>query len=511
MTIMGVYIGNDPAELDSYNAWLGRDVDAVHGVVGAANWTDFVSSADWMTTTLWKGIDESVLWSVPLIVTDGTASLAEAAGGNYNSHYQSVAESLLASRAGDSDPIYIRTGWELNGDWFAWSAVGHEADFIGAYRQFVDSFRDVSDRFKFEWNVNYSEGGIDPASAYPGDAYVDVVGMDFYWTPEYQGSDPLAAWNAIVGAQYGLQWVEDFAAAHGKSTAYSEWGVNSDNAAAYLAEVKAWFADHDVAYESYWDMSADKVTGLSDGSMPTAAAAFQDIFGGTTDTGDAVSAPTPAAPTEADTIVTDPILATLVLSGASTNFVWGTGDSNILVGTAGNDRIASLGGNDWMAGGQGDDTYVVYSGTEQIVEKAGEGIDTVTTWIGQYTLPDHVENLIVTGTGWTQATGNSLDNIITGNDGPNVIDGKGGNDVLAGGGGSDTFVIAKGAGFDTITDFHLHAMSGDADTLQFQGFGTGADMHNVGDLFTVTADDGTVEHFTLSGVTALAANDYAFT
>jgi hypothetical protein len=41
---MGVYVRNSPAALNAYEAWLGRDVDAVHGVVGGAYWTDFTSS-----------------------------------------------------------------------------------------------------------------------------------------------------------------------------------------------------------------------------------------------------------------------------------------------------------------------------------------------------------------------------------------------------------------------------------------------------------------------------------
>ncbi|WP_160000751.1 glycosyl hydrolase, partial [Roseomonas sp. 18066] len=279
MTIMGVYVGNSPAELASYEKWLGRDVDAVHGVVGMANWKDYVSSVDWMTKSLWQGIDNSILWSVPLMVTDGSASLKTAATGSYNNYYASVAKSLLASRAGDNDPIYIRTGWEFNGDWFAWNAIGKEQDFIGAFRQFVDSFRSVSSRFKFEWNVNYAEGGIDPAKAYPGDAYVDIVGMDFYWTPEYQGSDPTAAFNKIANAKYGLKWLEAFAAAHGKPTSYSEWGINSNNAGEYLKLVKEWFSTHNVVYQSFWDYTMDKVTSLSDGSLPNAGNAFKDLFG----------------------------------------------------------------------------------------------------------------------------------------------------------------------------------------------------------------------------------------
>jgi hypothetical protein len=138
MTIKGVYVGNSPAELQQFETWLGADVDAVHGVVGFANWTDYTSSASWMVNTLWKGIDEKILWSVPLIVDDGSASLASAANGEYNNYYLSVAKSLLAGRTGDSDPIFVRTGWEANADWFVWSAIGKEEAFKGAFQVRVE-------------------------------------------------------------------------------------------------------------------------------------------------------------------------------------------------------------------------------------------------------------------------------------------------------------------------------------------------------------------------------------
>ena len=144
MTIKGVYVGNSTTELQQFENWLGAEVDAVHGVVGYANWTDFTNSAKWMTNTLWKGINEEILWSVPIIVNDGSSSLAKAATGAYDGYYRQVAQTLLASRAGDSDPIYVRTGWEANGDWFFWNAIGKEAAFKGAFQHFADAFHGVS-------------------------------------------------------------------------------------------------------------------------------------------------------------------------------------------------------------------------------------------------------------------------------------------------------------------------------------------------------------------------------
>lgn len=457
MTLLSVYVGNDAAAYTAFEGWLGSGADGVHGVVGGANWKDFTSSAQWMVDKVWNTIDDQVFWSVPLIVDDGKATLAAAADHDYDAYYLSVARTLAASRAGDDGPIYIRTGWEFNGDWFPWSAAGKEADFIGAYRAFVDAFRSVSDRFAFEWNVNESYGPMDPAKAYPGDDYVDIIGMDFYWDTRWNSSNPDQAWASMVNRPYGLAWLEDFAAEHGKPTAYSEWGVETNNAAPYLAHVKEWFEDHDVVYQSYWNSDAAFAGKLSDDSLPLTGTAYRDLFGDAE-----ASTDNPVKPAE------DPVPVVPPASAAAKHFASGTVAAEAWNGTAGNDQYTSNGGGDTMTGGAGDDIYILSAGNDRVVELAGGGIDTVKTWMTGYVLPDQVENLIMTGHGWTTGTGNALANRITGNDAPNTIDGGAGNDFLTGDAGRDTFIIHAGGGNDIITDFQ-----GDlaGDTIRLEGFG----------------------------------------
>lgn len=142
----------------------------------------------------------------------------------------------------------------------------------------------------------------------------------------------------------------------------------------------------------------------------------------------------------------------------------------------GNDVFVGSRQADYMAGYDGNDTYIVKNAGTQVVEKAGDGIDTVkvdiagsTSGLGaanlgvsNFTLADNssIENLFVFLLGSTYAlnlTGNTIANTIKGNAGLNVIDGDGGRDILWGGKGRDTFVfdVKLAAGNrDAIMDFN---------------------------------------------------------
>jgi len=119
-----------------------------------------------------------------------------------------------------------------------------------------------------------------------------------------------------------------------------------------------------------------------------------------------------------------------------------------------------------------------------IVEAKNGGIDTIhagMTW----DLASHgsnVENLILTGTGDIDGSGNALNNVITGNAGDNALDGGAGDDVLEGGLGADT--MEGGAGKDVFlyridSPGQLNDLGGDT----ISSFETGKDKIDLRDLF----------------------------
>ncbi|MFS0737483.1 M10 family metallopeptidase C-terminal domain-containing protein [Sphingomonas sp. 1P06PA] len=153
-------------------------------------------------------------------------------------------------------------------------------------------------------------------------------------------------------------------------------------------------------------------------------------------------------------------LANSITGGIGNDLLQGGDGADTLTGGRGNDTLRGNSGADLLIGGEGDDSYVVDAG-DTITELAGEGTDTVTAGL-DWTLTDDVENLILSGTGAINGTGNALANTLSGTLAANRLDGGGGDDVLNGRLGDDTLI--GGAGRDTLDGGDgIDAMAGGAD------------------------------------------------
>jgi beta-mannanase len=151
----------------------------------------------------------------PIIPTnsDGTAvgTLALGATGAYNSHFITLAQNLIA--AGEST-AYLRLGWEFDGGSYAWSATTPpaEASFASYFQQIVTAMREVAgEKFRFVWNPDadaFTTSDYNVPLAYPGDAYVDDIGLDAYDQTWVTPQTPANAWNdttlpELTAAPYG--------------------------------------------------------------------------------------------------------------------------------------------------------------------------------------------------------------------------------------------------------------------------------------------------------------------
>jgi Ca2+-binding RTX toxin-like protein len=182
--------------------------------------------------------------------------------------------------------------------------------------------------------------------------------------------------------------------------------------------------------------------------------------------------------------------------GGGNDVLTGNASNDTLLGGAGNDRLNGGLGADYLAGGTGSDTYIVDDIGDTVVEAASAGTDVVQSSI-TYALTTDVENLVLTGTGDINGTGNVLANTLTGNSGNNMLRGNAGADTLNGGAGNDRLiggegvdVLNGGAGSDQFV-FTAAPLSANRDTIQ--DFVSGTDQLIFDrNIFTALSGSGTL-------------------
>jgi len=153
--------------------------------------------------------------------------------------------------------VTFRLLHEMNGNWFWWGTrtENHSAElYVALYRMTVDYLNDRTGNILFAWSPNVT---LDQ-SYYPGDDYVDVVGIDYYIPSRDQLKDALID-------------LTNFAELHNKVAAFTETGEQqyhssnpdfwTDNILSVIEEggeeiklawVLAWF-------NAPWDSSQDNL------------------------------------------------------------------------------------------------------------------------------------------------------------------------------------------------------------------------------------------------------------
>jgi hypothetical protein len=278
------------ARLPTFEHFIGRKVDRVVDFLDLRSWKVLRESAAW-TFGCWKSEPAGLTISVPMLPKDGVSSLRAGAEGAYDDVFRDVAR--LAIESGRSDAI-MRIGWEFNGEWFPWTSQQDPTAFVAYWRRIVTVMRSAAgQRFRFEWCFALAERLGDPAVAYPGDEFVDVISADVYnqsWKPGL--ADPARRWAAMVEGPFGLRWHRDFALAHHKRVAFPEWGTGTrpdghgwGDDPVFINGMADWIEAVTPLYQAYWDYPApDFDAQLSDGRQPKSASAFIARFGGKADT-----------------------------------------------------------------------------------------------------------------------------------------------------------------------------------------------------------------------------------
>lgn len=281
----GVHLDSmSPGSVAAFESWRGRGIDFAAIWLEDNGWSDLANPADLLRP--WQGSGRQMLINVPMFPKSG-GDLYSCAAGSYNQSWRGLGQVLSSMGFGNS---VLRLGWEFNGSWYSWSAIGKADAYAGCWRQVVDSVRQSAPGVRWDWSFNRGKesGMADPRAAYPGDNYVDFVGISEY--DHWPAATSQAIWDSkhMPVAEHGVQMAIDFARAHGKLVSIPEWGnrtvgglpdYGGDNAQ-YVRFFHTMLMNNSgiIAYEAQFQAEGGQYN--NGASLPNAAAAYKQLFGG---------------------------------------------------------------------------------------------------------------------------------------------------------------------------------------------------------------------------------------
>ena len=284
MKNLGVYRSgkNAPEQVSLYEQWLGRPITHAVDFVGRGDtWT--IDNPAWLAkrwaTNPWTPVITAAM------VPNADYALVDGALGAFNNHWQKFGTQLVKNGCADA---ILRIGHEFNGRFYPWKAEGKEKHFVAYWREIVKTLRKVpGQKFLFDWCPLAGVTSVNVEAAYPGDDYVDIIGLDAYDTalPKYLGK-PTERWQYQLDRPYGLVWHATFAAKHNKPMSFPEWGLTfrpkdkiggGDNPH-YITKMWDWFKTHDIAYAAYFeDDTPSNSHRLMTDQFPKSSAEYQKL------------------------------------------------------------------------------------------------------------------------------------------------------------------------------------------------------------------------------------------
>jgi hypothetical protein len=215
----------------------------------------------------------------------GSDWLAQGASGAYEGYARTFARNLVAAGMGD---VVIRLAHEANGDTYADSIPGTaagDAQWVRFWDHTVTAMRSVPGaHFIFDWCVNAGYRDIPLTDFYPGNSYVDVVGVDAYDANPATNAPVPNRLRTILNEPDGLYALRAFAHAHHKPLSIPEWGIgpsgqggtNGDDPA-YVAAIAHVVKSGGVLYQSLF---TDGVEGAEMLHSPNSLRVYRQAFGG---------------------------------------------------------------------------------------------------------------------------------------------------------------------------------------------------------------------------------------
>jgi Ca2+-binding RTX toxin-like protein len=173
------------------------------------------------------------------------------------------------------------------------------------------------------------------------------------------------------------------------------------------------------------------------------------------------------------------------------DFLRGDMGANHLMGGAGNDSVQGHEGNDTLEGGLGADELIGGTGVDvasyrsaasgvvvdMLFSREATGEAEGDTFLGIENLQGSAFGDLLAGDNWANVLwGEAGNDTLIGAGGADTLIGGAGSDTLTGGTGADHFVLVRGDGADTITDFSANQ----GDVMELRGYGAALD--SFGDL-----------------------------
>jgi hypothetical protein len=221
----------------------------------------------------------------PLVNVQDPLSWEEScAEGDYNSYATVLGNSLVAAGLENS---VLRIGAEMNGIWeedYVGPTVREQRLWAECFANEVTALRAApGEKFLIDWDPNACVRDIPFGNFYPGNQYVDILGLDIYdvscITPYTRQT-----FKQLSNVPDGITSFEKFAAARGKPMSFPEWGLkkfpNGDDPA-YIDGMGSIFDRRDMAFETYFNVDVKIRPYLALGKQtPRALVAFKKWFGG---------------------------------------------------------------------------------------------------------------------------------------------------------------------------------------------------------------------------------------
>lgn len=295
----GITVGT-PSQVTAWETFRGSKVGAIHAFAARSNWGE-VESAGWVMG-YYKNSPELLVISQPFWPEGAGGSMGACAGGSYDANWKRYGTMLQNS--GRKDKTVTRLAWEFNGDWFQWSARNPD-QWKSCWQKVVTAVRSTAPGAKFEWAMNAHGSqtcGGDAWKCYPGNEFVDLVGIDPY--DHYPASPTATKFDEQCNDTEGLCTVIKFARQQGKKVGVGEWGVaklpsqggggGGDNPVYIEKMYETFYQGRDVmGYESYFNEANYGNALVNPRQNPRSADRYVALFGANSP---AITNPSPPPP-----------------------------------------------------------------------------------------------------------------------------------------------------------------------------------------------------------------------